>query len=163
MQYKMVNEKLKIAACSISDLTLEQAKNFLELWEKGATLGTLTLFYTGDGVIVLNKDNEMYTDYLGMIENYLVLSNEKRKEVRQKAPRSLTETFAVVDRCIQKRAVDVELYRIGREKYPSDEHFPVLWSIDHEENDVMHKIVQAFTYGMMCGKRTERAKKHRNN
>ena len=163
MQYEMVNEKLKIAACSISALTLEQAKHFLELWERGATLGTLTLFYTGDGVIVLNKDNKMYSDYLEMVENYLVLSDEKREEVRQKAPKSLTETFAVVDSCIQKRAVDVELYRIGREKYPSDEHFPVLWSINQKENDVMHKIVQAFTYGMMCGKRAERVKKRRNN
>ena len=163
MQYEMVNEKLKIAACSISELTLEQAKHFLELWEKGTTLGTLTLFYTGDGVIVLNKDNKMYSDYLEMVESYLVLNDEKRKEVRRKAPKSLTETFAVVDRCIQKRTVDIELYRIGQEKYPLDEHFPVLWSIDHEENDVMHKIVQAFTYGMMCGKHTERAKKRRNN
>ena len=72
MQYEMVNENLKIAACSISSLTLEQAKHFLELWERGATLGTLTLFYTGDGVIVLNKDNKMYSDYLEMVENYLV-------------------------------------------------------------------------------------------
>ena len=124
--------------------------------------------------VVINEGNvELYDQEFGLYYGdrdreskgvyYLVLSDEKREEVRQKAPKSLTETFAVVDSCIQKRAVDVELYRIGREKYPSDEHFPVLWSINQKENDVMHKIVQAFTYGMMCGKRAERVKKRRNN
>lgn len=161
MQYEMVNEKLKIAACSISNLTLEQAKHFLELWEEGATLGTLTLFYTNDGTIVLNRDNTQYGDYLEMIESYIVLNDEKRKEVRKKAPKSLTETFAVVDSCIQKRAVDVELYRIGRSEYPADEYFPVLSAISHKDNDTMRGIIQAFNYGIMCGKHAERAKKRR--
>lgn len=159
MQYEMVNEKLKIAACSISELTLEQAKHFLELWEESSTLGTLTLFYTGDGVIVLNKDNKMYSDYLEILEKYLTLNATQRREVRDKAPKSLTETFAVVDRCIEKRKVDSEMRKIGKSSYPDDKYFPVLNAIRKRTNDTAWQNILCFEYGVMCGKRLERARR----
>ena len=40
MNYQMINEELRIASCSIADLTLKQAQQFLKQWEEGAKLGT---------------------------------------------------------------------------------------------------------------------------
>lgn len=45
MKYEMINEELRIARCSLADLTLEQVKHFLGQWEPGSNIGNLILFY----------------------------------------------------------------------------------------------------------------------
>lgn len=45
MKYEMINEELRIASCSLADLTLEQVKHFLGQWEPGSNIGNLILFY----------------------------------------------------------------------------------------------------------------------
>lgn len=161
MQYEMVNEKLKLATCSISDLTLGQAVCFLESWGTGTTLGTLTMFCLDDGTIVLNKNNENYAEYLEMVESYLMLDASKRIEVRKNTPKSLEETFELLDRCIKKRFVNEELLRIEQNLCPSDKYMLVLSEIRNscKDDDITWKIVQAFNYGLMSGKRIERAKR----
>lgn len=61
MKYEMINEELRIARCSLADLTLEQVKHFLGQWEPGSNIGNLILFYEKeDDVIVLNSSNKKY-------------------------------------------------------------------------------------------------------
>lgn len=38
MKYEMINEELRIASCSLADLTLEQVKHFLGQWEPGSNI-----------------------------------------------------------------------------------------------------------------------------
>ena len=45
MSYEVINEELKIAKCSIADLTIGQVHNFLESWGDDSKIGTLTMFY----------------------------------------------------------------------------------------------------------------------
>lgn len=45
MSYEVINEELKIAKCSITDLTIGQVHNFLESWGDDSKIGTLTMFY----------------------------------------------------------------------------------------------------------------------
>ena len=45
MAYKVINEELQIASCRIADLTMEQVKTFLEIWDDDSSIGTLTMFY----------------------------------------------------------------------------------------------------------------------
>lgn len=54
--YEVINKELKIEACRIADLTLDQIESFLRLWDDGAAISTLTIFSRPDGTIVLNKD-----------------------------------------------------------------------------------------------------------
>lgn len=64
MKYEMINEELRIASCSLADLTLEQVKHFLGQWEPGSNIGNLILFYEKeDDVIVLNSSNKKYQVY----------------------------------------------------------------------------------------------------
>ena len=46
MSYEVINEELKIAKCSITDLTIGQVHNFLESWGDDSKIGTLTIFTT---------------------------------------------------------------------------------------------------------------------
>lgn len=46
MKFEIIDGDLKIAACKIGDLTAELAESILKQWEPGATLHTLTPFYS---------------------------------------------------------------------------------------------------------------------
>lgn len=84
MAYKMENEELQIASCSIADLTVKQAQQFTEQWGDGASLGTLTLFFEKNtGLLVLNRDNLHFEKYKDIAEGYLSSSDEQRKELRE--------------------------------------------------------------------------------
>ena len=63
MAYEVINEKLKVEACRIGDLTMDQVESFLKLWGDGEKIETLTLFSRRDGTIVLNRDNKNYPYY----------------------------------------------------------------------------------------------------
>lgn len=71
MAYEVINEKLKVEACRIGDLTMDQVESFLKLWGDGEKIETLTLFSRRDGTIVLNRDNKNYPYYKDIVEAYL--------------------------------------------------------------------------------------------
>lgn len=48
MAYEVINEKLKVEACRIGDLTMDQVESFLKLWGDGEKIETLTLFSRRD-------------------------------------------------------------------------------------------------------------------
>ena len=70
--YKVINKELNIKSCSIGDLTMQQVQSFLELWDDGCSISTLTAFIDNeDNALVLNKDNQKYEIYLEMCKKYL--------------------------------------------------------------------------------------------
>ena len=77
MSYEMVNEELNIKSCSLADLTMEQVHHFLKIWDDGSAIGTLALFFDKDGTLVLNRDNEHYSDYQEIAEGLLKLDLEQ--------------------------------------------------------------------------------------
>jgi len=159
--YEVINESLGIKACNLADLTAEQMSNFLNQWEEGARIGTLTLFYEREtGAVVLNKDNEMYKDYLSLAEEYLGAESDVRREVKDKCPESIKETLNVLESCLKSRRIEKELFRARKNHIASKPSRMVLDSIISRYNGVS-AVFMAFRYGVMQGKRIERAKKHR--
>ena len=80
MSYEVINEELKIAKCSITDLTIGQVHNFLESWGDDSKIGTLTMFYDREKeLLVLNEDNDMYETCLMTATAYLSGDYERRK------------------------------------------------------------------------------------
>jgi len=161
MKYQMENEELQIASCSIADLTVKQAQQFTEQWGEGARLGTLTLFYDpNNGLLVLNRDNKYYDKYKGIAECYLLGNDEQRKELRDNAPKSTQETLQVLEACICDRTAKKEIFRAKKN-----------FTRDETSREVVKKIIRdyephaigmiAFRYGMMQGKRAERARRKR--
>lgn len=160
MAYKMENEELHIASCSIADLTLEQAQEFLWLWEEKATLGTLTLFFDKKtGLVVLNRDNEHYQAYLDITEGYLSANKEQRKELRKEAPKSMSETLVVLEKCIQDRVANKWIFRAEKNSMKPFERKMVERVL--ERHDPIVAAYVSFKIGVMRGKRIERAKKKR--
>mgnify|MGYP003356270428 CR=1 FL=1 len=83
MSYEMVNEELNIKSCSLADLTMEQVHHFLKIWDDGSAIGTLALFFDKDGTLVLNRDNEHYSDYQEIAEGLLKLDLEQAQNEKK--------------------------------------------------------------------------------
>ncbi len=162
MCYEVINEELRIKACSIGDLTTEQAVRFLKGWGDGAKLGELTLFYeAGSGDLVLNKDCEDYNIYLDMAEAFMGGDYETRIEIKKACPPKMIEAIWVMEKCIKARRIDTELFRAGSHFIESKPSWTVLNEIPNRYN-LQSSISIAFHYGVMQGKRMERYKKRQS-
>lgn len=157
--YEMINEELGIKACHIADFTTEIVENILGQWREGIKIRELTLFYdreTGD--IVLNKDNELYEYYLDLTEKYLSASKEVRDEIREICPiKNVGKTMDVLEDCVKRRVVDREIYRAIKGCIMNERSLGVLNCIFKRYSSNVAELV-AFQYGVMEGKRMERAK-----
>ena len=132
MKYKKVNEELRIFSCSISDLTSDQAAHFLQLWEDGATLGMLSLFYDlEEDALVLNRDNKEYPKYLEMAEFVLSADDKTLESFEKSLPGSTRETFYVIDNFKRQRKARQEV-RIIEHQQPIYRYSP--------EGDVLREL-----------------------
>ena len=161
MEYEVINEELGIKACRLADLTAEQVNHFLGQWEEGATIGTLTPFYDDkNGDVVLNKDNAQYEFYAELAEGYLSASEDNRKEFREKVPKSVKETVDVLENCLRVRRVNREIFKVERAPISCDMPMEVLKELlNRNSRYPLFAVFNAFTYGVMQGKRMERARR----
>lgn len=161
MKYQIVNEELQIASCSIADLTMEQVQHFLKQWHPGDSIGTLTLFFENEtGLLVLNRDNKSYEIYKDIAEAFLKANKDEQKEIIEKAPKGIEETFLVLNNCIKRRTIGEEISRAGKGVISCNdaEVLREIYSMYSNEDKII-ALAKAFNYGMMQGKRAERAKK----
>lgn len=159
MKFEVVNEELKIAACGLADLTMEQVQSFLRQWEEGASIGTLTLFYDmAGGYVVLNRDNKDYKIYLDIAEAYLGASVEGRETLEKEVPEGLHETIRVLKNTLIWRKVDVDIYQ-AKKNYVNDSDRITIREIINRSDDKAAATYIAFRYGVICGKRAERARR----
>lgn len=161
--YEIIDEALKIASCGINDLTFEQASSFLSQWEEGATLGSLTLFInTETGYLVLNRDNAMYEHNLKLSKTHLSASDGQIEKYRNKLGGRLSETVEVIDKFRGYKQVQDDLKIVGHQSlYPPDNCVTVnvLQSLQKKQIPTWLLMSQAYSYGVMNGKRMERARR----
>ena len=161
MNYEVIDEEQKIAACHIADLTIEQTVSMLKQWEAGAKIGSLTLFYDEQtGYVVLNKDNKRYHTLLGVTREILKADKKNREELERKAPPvifSVGSLETVLKIAVSKREVLEELEKVGKQGVEK-QSFEVLEAIWKKSPD-MFRMAQSYAYGVMQGKRKERAKR----
>ena len=162
--YEVINAELGIKACGLADLTAEQVNHFLGLWEDGAKIGTLTVFFESEtGDLVLNKDNEMYDTYRELAHTYMGASPECRKEIWKNCPvPQVSETLKVMENCLKFRKTEKELFR-ARSNYITNKPSRMILSEIQKRYDLAGAVSVAFRYGIMQGKRMERAKKKRQS
>lgn len=110
MKYEMINEELRIASCSLADLTLEQVKHFLGQWEPGSNIGNLILFYEKeDDVIVLNSSNKKYQVWLDIVEAYLIATGEDKEKLQEMMFKYSEDAAKILDNCLNYRACKQDL------------------------------------------------------
>lgn len=159
LMFKIIDEKLRLASCSISDLTMDQVHDFLGKWEEGAKIGTLTLFYDEDrNMVVLNEDHANYDLYLETVPVFMSLGEETRKEFLDKVPDSEKETFKMLDSAVKRMEYRKDLDKLRHHDIPV-KYTGWIDYICRKEKEERWRLMYVFLYGQMCGKREERARR----
>lgn len=159
MNYQIINKELNIATCEIADLTIEQAQSFLDSWESGAKLGSLTMYVDkATNTLVLNRDHKNFELYLNLAEGYLASTEEKRKLFKEKHTEKMTEELYVLDACIEQRRIMLEMKKIRENSIDNTCDLSILNHI-LKTKEPFTAVTNAFIYGMMQGKRAERKKR----
>ena len=161
MSYEVINEELKIAKCSITDLTIGQVHNFLESWGDDSKIGTLTMFYDREKeLLVLNEDNDMYETCLMTATAYLSGDYERRKELLKNAPEGIVESVKLLEKVFKYRLFDKRTFQALNNLLDDTQRKYVAHLINEE--DPISAVYIAFRAGMISGKRIERAKKRKD-
>lgn len=160
MAYEVINEKLKVEACRIGDLTMDQVESFLKLWGDGEKIETLTLFSRRDGTIVLNRDNKNYPYYKDIVEAYLEFDEDTRKKME--VPEGARETLRVLDRAIEQRKL-IEVLDMLKYSYIGEVPREIIQSIFQKYDSGLIGLCRVFIYGVIEGKRAERARRKAHN
>lgn len=167
--YEVINEKLGIKACSIGDLTMGAVEEMLKQWDDGSSISTLTLFYDyKEDAIVLNRDNKNYDTYHEFTEAYLMASEEGRAEFKSKFMESkgnaMAENIRVLDDAINCRKALRDMFLLHHQPTVDDD-YDMSWSLMREIGSQYNTsagfiaMFKAFQYGVMQGKRMERARR----
>lgn len=159
MSYEIINEELKIAACNIGDLTLRMTQAILKNWPEGISIEELTLFSdNASGYLVLNKDFELYDLLLATAERFLVANAEERKEIRDKAPECFESAIGVMRRFRVEQIISREISHASKGCVCDRDRRIVSEIVERESSEYIAASI-AFLYGMMQGKRAERARR----
>ena len=93
-----------------------------------------------------------------LAETYMGGSAETRKQLWEKCPNGMKDTLRVMEHCLKCRLISNELFRAGKNSIKSKPSWLVLDALIKGYNSPQ-AVTMAFRYGMMQGKRMERAKK----
>lgn len=162
MNFKIINEELKIASCSVLDLPAEVVKSFH--WEPSASLRSLTVFACTSkknfgewyGWLVLNKDNAAFESYLTIVERIL-----SGASIEDPAPESIRETVEIIESLYDLRKRDALCFQAEATDLTAAEGVVLLRLVKNRVAFDFCDMRTAFVCGIMQGKRTERAKKKR--
>lgn len=156
MAYEVIDEDLKIEACEVGDLTLSQIESFLRLWGDGEKIETLTLFSRQDGTIILNKNHPRYKVFKDFTLSYLQLEDSEREKLDP--PEGIKEAAAVIDRAIEQRR-DTAVLDILQHSRIGGVPYNTLQKIFKKYDCGSIGLCQVFIYGVIEGKRAERARR----
>ena len=160
---EFISETERIACIRLHELTAGQAGIFFKQFEN-SSLSTLTVLYDEQNdTLILNRDNRMYEAIRQAVLDYMALSEDAKEKLqsREDTPDMYKEIFAVIDGMILRRKAkrDIFILRNQRDGYLPIRTRKAIWSwCDSNEILAMH---YAYQYGIIQGKREERARRKR--
>ena len=158
MMYRIVNEELGIASCSLAELTIKQVQRFLGQWESGSNIGSLILFYDEKAdMIVLNSSNKKYDAWVDIVEAYLIATGENRKKLQEKLFEYSKDAGKVLNNCIRCRAYKEKNFQAC--KNITDDAQRDYINYIFSKYDPYAAVCIAYRAGVIYGKRAERKKR----
>ena len=105
----------------------------------------------------------MYDTYRELAEIYMGASSDRREEIWENCPvPQMKETIRVMENCLKFRRTEKELFRARKNYIACEPSYAILSEI-RKKYDLAGAVSVAFRYGIMQGKRMERAKKKRQS
>lgn len=167
--YEVINEKLKLEACGIGDLTLDTVSGMLKQWNDGSSISTLTVFYVpARDTVVINRDHANYDTYRAFTERYLSSNERIRRKISEKYGNdksAIAEIIRVLDGAIRHRKNLENIFLLKNQPEMEDDDalsISLMNEIMKATGDQHFSMYKAFQYGVMQGKRLERRKKRQS-
>lgn len=116
-----------------------------------------------DDVLYLTAPIKSIKVWLDIVAAYLIATGEDKEKLQEMMFKYSEEAAKILDNCLNYRACKQDLFRAKQTAIP-EKYSGMLWQIwkdTGEKSGAFIALHYAFAYGMMCGKRLERAKKHR--
>ena len=162
--HELINEEYRIGSCRICDLSEEQAAAMLKQFG-GSPLSTLTVFYDPvEDMLVLNREHKHYETYRRIVELYMQSPAEAQEILEsQNHGKHMAELIHVLNDCILTRHNNRELFILGKQKGYED--YDITYSMlqaimkRHDEHGVPWLMYMVYLYGVIQGKRAERARR----
>ncbi len=143
----------------IGDLTKKDASTVVNMLYalNGGRLSNLQVFRDGSRLL-LNMDDYAYDAVKDFVLTYVDLSEEKRKAAKEEFPDDVKSIARVAERYLEKEEAEAEFDAVMKilRKQPLPED-PVLEGI--REGKHTFAIEFAYLWGMIQGKRVERARR----
>lgn len=161
MSYNVIDKQLGIYSCSIKDLTVREAACFLEQWEDGATLSDLTLFLS-EGRLVINEDNTGFNQYVELARIYLQASDKKCEQIQQSASVEMEESLRILKHYREKQVLRENLRILGKQPVAAYDNALVSIARESSAKSWFALVNNCYNWGVIQGKRSERAKRKKN-
>ena len=158
-----IDEIQRIACCHLADLTGAQIDIFSEQF-KEMPISALTMFYDKDqDLLTLNKDNPLYETYRRFVPVYMEASSEKIEWIKTKPwSENIQRIIKYLDGIRERRRIKAELTILGLQ--PIGDFVSLKRMLEaiqdrHAKHGDVWTLYEAYTYGLIQGKRTERARR----
>ena len=166
MSYEVIDEEQKIAACNVADLTASQAVSFFKANGADKKIGDFAFFWRKtNGMVVLNKDNPEYEDWLRWVKAWLQFPKSERLKMEQAVEPRFKRDAERLNTCADRREALEEHERL--QKHYVDGSAVDVLELIYERSEKRQGfqeyelLMKAYTYGVMQGKRKERARRKR--
>lgn len=147
MSFTIIDQKLKVACCHLSDLTDLQK---VHLGNEG--LDSLSMFLDEDeGFLVLIEDHEGFEVYRDTALTYMKATPKKRAQYRKGIPKEYLDVMDLFDNAIELNRIN-RLIEQARNVRIDIEDRKVLNVIMKNFNQ-LRSVLTAYRYGYLGGKR----------
>lgn len=160
---EFINETERIACARLRELTAGQAGIFCRKFSD-SPLSALTVLYDGkDDILILNRDHQMHEAVRNAVLAYMDLPEDEREELRHREdmPDLYREIYEVIDGMILGRRTKREIFILQRQRgniLPESMKRAICSQCGH---DGYFAMCYAYQYGIIQGKRAERARRKR--
>ena len=158
---KLINKKFNMYSCKPSELTYRQMKMLDQAFDdESKTLADFQSFFDDkEGKLILNEEHPYYENLVRNYIAYLECDKKMRAEIHDDIK---TDFWKEVAEHLDIVSVKMEKYKIKNllSLQNGSENAYKIWGILSEDNKMMlmDKIMYVYNYGLINGKRQERAK-----
>lgn len=177
MSCKVINKDLNLFSCNKGDVENEWMDIRTDTYHAGYDIDGLTTFYNPQtDKLIIVKDAEHFEQLKHIAEGYLSLNSEQRNEFNNNnIPKSiegfmnvLKETVYIREEKIKKETLNKKVQSIRgiliKHNIPYDVLDEIIAIYDgYGQGSKTFGLIDIYNYGVIQGKRTERAKKKRFN